>query len=197
VVNFTPLYDMILVLPDPVPEKIGSIFIPQGVLQPGHKPGPANDTWQGTVVAIGPGDRHMPRESMKCPQCRQKWRHRVVSDTYRCGCPEPTFLGPTFRVCFGAENLASGFSDGKTFTAEAVKEWDAGRHPMLTQVGDRVAYPRRASMPGGEFSVTIEGVQYVMFHEEQNAFAVIEEPEYDLMDSTRIYESLRNIERFE
>lgn len=177
--NFTPLYDMILVLPDPVPAKIGSIFIPQGVLQAGHKPGAASDTWRGTVVAIGPGDKHMPRESMKCPECRQKWHYRFVSDDFRCGCPEPK----TFE------------SDGKTIPSEAVREWDAGRHPMLTQVGDRVAYPRRASMPGGEFSVTIEGVEYQMFHEEQNAFAVIED--YDLMDSARIYESQRNVERFE
>ncbi len=52
---------------------------------------------------------------------------------------------------------------------------DGSPAPMLTKVGDRVVYPRRPSMPGGEFSITIDGEMYVMFHEQQFAFAVIDD----------------------
>jgi hypothetical protein len=45
---------------------------------------------------------------------------------------------------------------------------------MVTKVGDRVLFPRRPNTPGGEFSVMIEGEKYMMFNEEQSAFAVIE-----------------------
>lgn len=52
---------------------------------------------------------------------------------------------------------------------------DGSPAPMLTKVGDRVVFPRRATMPGGEFSCEIEGDKYLMFREEQFALAVIEE----------------------
>ncbi len=48
---------------------------------------------------------------------------------------------------------------------------------MNTKVGDRVLFPRRPSSPGGEFSVQIEGEMYILMHEEQSAFAVVEAEE--------------------
>lgn len=115
-INFTPLKDMILVKPDPRPERIGSIFVPDGALPQGHQAGEKEESYRdcfvGTVMAVGRGDKHK-------------------AGTHR--------------------------------------------HPMLTKIGDRVVYPRRPSSPGGEFSVKIDGEMYLIFNEQQNAFAVIEE----------------------
>ncbi len=55
--NFHPLKDFVLVLPDPEVEKEGSIYIPTGTVSPGHKAGPSSHGFIGTVVAIGPGDK--------------------------------------------------------------------------------------------------------------------------------------------
>jgi hypothetical protein len=148
--NFQPLHDMILVKEDPAPERIGSIFIPEGSFTPGHKPGRSDECFTGTVVAVGPGDRHKPFESLTCRACRSPRFFDAETDSYLCECPKAEI------------------------SREIAAKWDAGHYPMLTKIGDRVVYPRRASMPGGEFSVTLFGESYVMFHEEQSAFAVIE-----------------------
>jgi co-chaperonin GroES (HSP10) len=150
--NFKPLNDLILVLPDPLQTQSNGVVLPQGVLQPGDKAGDSSDCFMGTVVAVGLGDRHAPFESLKCRVCHKKRCFSVAMDSYVCEC------GPFAAVPY-----------------EQAREWNAGRHPMLTKVGDRVVSPRRPSSPGGEFSVTLNGVLYVMFNEEQSAFAVIEE----------------------
>ncbi len=146
--NFQPLNDMVLVLPDPVQTESNGVILPQGVLQAGDKAGDSSDCFIGTVVAIGPGDRHRPVGSFVCSTCGTKPDLRWPHGIYSCRC----------TVWYPAMQAA----------------WNAGRHPMLIAVGDRVAFPRRPSMPGGEFSVKIEGVDYVMFHEEQFGFGVIE-----------------------
>ena len=61
-INFTPLRDLILVRPDPLPEQLGSIHVPAGVLRAGHESVKASDggsrkTFTGVVLAIGPGDK--------------------------------------------------------------------------------------------------------------------------------------------
>lgn len=129
--NFVPLKDMILVKPDQVADRIGSIFVPQGSIQGPDQPGDPRDTAFGTVVAIGPGDRLF---------------EKVVQDS-----------GKSMR------------------TVRTLINRDGSPAPMLTKVGDRVVFPRRPASPGGEFSVTIEGETYMMFNEEQNCLAVIEE----------------------
>lgn len=148
--NFQPLYDMVLVKPDAEPEKIGSILIPEIAQSRADEPGSSRDTYTGTVVAAGPGDRHKPFASLKCPNCHQKRHYGLRTDAWYCDCP------------------------GLAITATEAAEWDRGRHPMELKVGDRVVFPRRASMPGGEFSVRIDGEMYVMFHEQQFGFGVIE-----------------------
>lgn len=149
--NFTPLHDMILVEPDQVADKIGSLFVPQGSVQGMDQPGDYSDTGMGTVVAIGPGDKHKPIDRMRCPECRKLYRYEAASHAYSCGCP--------------------GVYVANDFAAE----WNAGRYPMLVQVGDRVAFPRRPASPGGEYSVKIGGETFIMFNEQQNALLVIEE----------------------
>lgn len=144
--NFTPLHDMILVKPDQVADKIGSIFVPQGSIQGPDQPGNYHDTGIGTVVAIGPGDRHKAVDRMRCRVCHQ----RFTSDA-RCKCYE------------------------SPITAESVDKWNEGRYPMLVQVGDRVVFPRRPASPGGEFSLKIDGETYMMFNEQQSALAVLED----------------------
>jgi hypothetical protein len=144
-INFRPLRDLILVLPDPAPDKIGSIAIPQGAAPQGHRPaddptdfmgvkqrtGDARDTFTGTVVSVGPGDRI---------------RERVVN--------------------------------GRVVRTLAMK--DGSCAPMRTKVGDRLLYPRRASSPAGydletgNCDLYIDGVGYLLFHEEQSAFAILE-----------------------
>lgn len=121
--SFTPLYDMILVKPDPVPDKVGSVYVPQGALKAGHEAGPSEECFIGTVMAVGPGD---------------KVHERRLRD------------GTIVRTLLKAPA------------------------PMQTKVGDRVVFPRRPSMPGGEFELKIDGEMYVMFHEQQFCFAVIE-----------------------
>lgn len=133
--NFTPLHDLILVKPDQVADKIGSVYVPQGSIQGPDQPGNSRDTAMGTVVAIGPGDR-----------VNEKW----VEVTLQNG------------------------QKGMRMIRNLIHQ-DGRPAPMLTKVGDRVVFPRRASMPGGEFSCVIEGETYVMFAEQQFALAVIED----------------------
>jgi co-chaperonin GroES (HSP10) len=149
--NFTPLHDMILVKPDQVKDKIGSIFVPQGSIQGPDQPGDSRDTGIGTVVAIGPGDKHKLVERMRCTTCRKMYQFDALSDSYTCACPH-------------------GY-----VSEEYAALWNAGRYPMLIEVGDRVVFPRRPASAGGEFSCMIEGETYMMFNEEQNCLAVLEE----------------------
>jgi len=149
--NFTPLHDMIVVKPDQVADKIGSIFVPQGSIQGPDQPGDSRDTGMGTVVAIGPGDQHKRIERMRCPACRKRYVYSAPYDGYVCECPH-------------------GY-----VSAEHAASWNLGRYPMLVQVGDRVVFPRRPASPGGEFSCVIDGETYMLFNEEQNALAVIED----------------------
>ena len=157
--NFTPLGDLILVKPDPEPEKIDSIFVATGYQPQGHKAGRGDECFAGTVVAVGPGDRHKPFASLTCPACRSKRFFEVEMDSYLCECPK------------GA------------IPRDLAERWDAGRYPMLTKVGDRVIFPRRPSSPvgtdprfsaGGDSGLRIDGELYLLFHEEQSCFAVIE-----------------------
>ncbi len=64
--DFKPLKDMILVKPDAIDDKIGSIFIPQGILKSAERPGDYKEGFAGTVVAVGPGD---PRLNIRCRAC--------------------------------------------------------------------------------------------------------------------------------
>lgn len=148
--NFTPLHDMILVKPDPVPEKIGSIHVPQGAIKASDQPGNFHDTGIGSVVAIGLGDKRKQFETTCCPDCHVIWEFDPGLDVYLCDC------------------------EGRWVASAVAEEWNRSRHPMLVQVGDRVVFPRRPSSPGGEFSVKIDGEMYMMFNEEQSALAVID-----------------------
>jgi len=148
-VNFRPLGDMILVKPDHVADRIGSIVIPQGVLAGADRPGDYHDSFIGTVVATGPGDQLV---ILECKKCR-KTRTRILNK----------------------RNVRSGISVGKCECGESASEMVATGHaPMEVKVGDRVVLPRRPSMPGGEYSLTLEGETYVMFHEQQFAYGVVE-----------------------
>jgi hypothetical protein len=166
-INFTPLRDMILVRPDPKATHEGLIYFPDGAVQAGHEAGKSSEGYRddfiGTVVAIGPGDKKLPFNWKRCWKCGQKRVHQVrtaavtafrtlVSSTCRCG-------------------KVSGASLKKT-----ADEWNAqgDRYPMLTKVGDRVVYPRRPTLTNADCDVLIDGELFVMMHEEQNAFAVIE-----------------------
>ncbi len=123
--NFRPLRDLILVKPDPEPEKIGILFIPQGALPQGHQPGPWGECFLGTVVATGPGDKFIER----------------------------------------------GRKDGSV--NRRLINADGSLRPLLTKVGDRVVFPRRPSAPGGDPDIIIDGEMYLIFHEEQFAYAVV------------------------
>lgn len=126
------LRDLILVRPDPAPESLGRIVIPQGALPQGHLPHDGNEraTFTGTVVAVGPGDTI--RERLVHGQIKRTLIHK-----------------------------------------------DGSPAPMHTKVGDRVVYPRRPSSPAGtdegtgECGVYLEGERYLLFHEEQSAYAII------------------------
>ena len=144
--NFTPLGDLILVLPDAEPEKIGAIYIPETAGDPGHRPGRAESAFVGTVVAVGPGDRHRPLGSCACGVGHTKPVYDAELDGWACECPSSLYAA----------------------------SWNADRHEMHVKVGDRVIYPRRPSAPGGSDLLTIDGVGYLMFNEEQSALAVIE-----------------------
>lgn len=57
------LGDRVLVKPDPAPTSVGSILVPDGALPQGHLPGDGREreTFVGTVVAVGPGDKFHER----------------------------------------------------------------------------------------------------------------------------------------
>jgi len=148
-VNFRPLGDMVLVKPD-LPTHVGSIEIPETARSSAHQPGDYHDSYTGTVVAVGPGDRHKPIGSFYCSHCHQKHVWDPVWELFRCGCPRASL------------------------TKTAATKWNKGRFPMLVKLGDRVVYPRRPSMPGGEFGVKIGGQMYLMFHEEQFGMGILE-----------------------
>lgn len=133
--NITLLRDTILVKPDQVNDKIGSLFTPQGSIKGMDQAGDYRDTGIGTVVAVGPGDR-----------VHEKW----IEET--------------------TQNGKKGMRMVRTLIHK-----DGSPAPMLTKVGDRVVFPRRPASPGGEFSCVIDGQTYIMFNEQQNALAVIEE----------------------
>ena len=153
--NFTPLGDLILVLPDAPPDQVGSIFIPETAnTDRGHRPGRAEDTFTGTVVAVGPGDRHRPFGSFHCSKCFQKHEYDAYDNAWKCKCHEFNFYSAA--------------------TAHEARDWNAGRHEMHVKVGDRVIYPRRPNVPGGCELTMIDGVGYVMFNEQQSALAVID-----------------------
>ncbi len=193
--GFHPLADLILVLPDPAPSKIGSIFVPGGSLPQGHQPaddptefmgvtqrrGDGRDTFTGTVVAVGPGDRHKPAASLKCSVCHKKRDYNCMTDTYVCLCQSPNryVAADPERPGFFINMPKRVFNEGNMYGWEAA-EWDAGRYPMYTKVGDRVAFPRRPSSPvgidegTGNCDLHIGGVGYLLFHEEQSAFAIID-----------------------
>jgi co-chaperonin GroES (HSP10) len=156
--NFRPLRDLILVKPDPSQDKTDSgIVIPQGVIPDSERPGEAlesyRDSFIGTVVAVGPGDRVPPFNWEKCWKCK-KPRVACYLDYFRCGCGD-----------FMASEIAKQAAD-----------WAAQgeRYPMYIQRGDRVIYPRRPNSPGGDCDVHIDGELYVMFHEQQSGFALLE-----------------------
>ncbi len=148
---------MILVKPDQAADKIGSVYVPQGSIQGPDRPGDSRDTGIGTVVAIGPGDKHKEFDFDKCWWCngpRAHDRTAIPVTTYTCRCG-------TFTWSQLLDMAAEWMDEGE-------------RHPMCTKVGDRVVFPRRPSSPGGEFSCVIEGETYMMFNEEQSCLAVIE-----------------------
>ncbi len=182
--NFRPLRDMILVKPDNAPDMVGSIVVPQGALPQGQQPGDYRDTFMGTVVAVGPGDRHIPFESLKCRACGKKRTYDCVMDTFRCACPEEPFQFSRMRHnpktnCYERFPVRE-FNVGRVDWREIVA-WNAGHYPMYTKVGDRVAFPRRPSSPNGidpetgNCDIYIDGMGYLLFHEEQNCLAIIEE----------------------
>lgn len=171
--NFRPLRDLILVKPDPRPEKIGSLFVPGAALPQGHEPsqhpatflgveklvGETTDGFTGIVVAVGPGDRHKPVGSFRCSQCGQKHlpfvrEAKLGGELYSCGC--------------------------LTWGPAAVARWNAGRYPMEIKVGDRVVYRRRPPSPvetdpgTGKCDLVVDGVEYLLFNESQSALAVLE-----------------------
>jgi len=143
--TFTPLGDLILVKPDPLPGQVGSIVIAETTQNPGHRPGHYADTFTGTVVAVGPGDRIF---LLRCRQCGADCRRIETARRFRC------------RACGGALEYTGDPPD---------------YHPMQTKVGDRVAFPRRPNAPGGADLIQIDGEGYVTFNEEQSALAVIED----------------------
>ncbi len=169
--NFRPLRDMILVLPDNAPDMVGLIVIPQGALPQGQQPGDYRDTFMGTVVAVGPGDKHTPAASLKCRVCGEKRTYRAIDDMLVCACAPEDPL---------EEHRTRPFHEGP-IRAEDAARWDRARYPMYTKVGDRVAFPRRPSSPNGidpesgNCDLYIDGVGYLLFHEEQSAYAIIEE----------------------
>lgn len=150
--NLRLLGDMILVRPDPAPDKLGSIFAPQGSLPQGHQPsanpatfmgveqrtGSARDTFIGTVVACGPGDRF-----------HEKIRHRPGTGGHE--------------------------------VVRTLINQDGSRRPMKTKLGDRVVYPRRPNSPvgtdegTGESAIYLDGEKYLLFHESQFALAIVVE----------------------
>lgn len=150
-IAFQPLYDMVLVRPDPgALEKWGSLFLPPSATPGADKAGDARDCFTGTVVAVGPGDRHVPYGRLKCSECGKKFKWNARYCWFDCGC-EMTHV-----------------------EIEDAERWNEGRYPMHLKPGDRVVFPRRPSMPGGDFSVEIGEEKFVMFHEEQFAYAVID-----------------------
>lgn len=159
--NFTPLNDMIVVKPDPEEKKTASglLFLPDGSMPGGHKPGSYRDTFVGAVVAVGRGDRHVQFEKLKCSACGSHRYYEPRLDGWVCNCAEP-----------------DGF-----VSSEEVDKWNKGRYPMEVKVGDRVVYPRRPNSPAGthegngETGIVIDGEKYLIFNEEQSALAVIEE----------------------
>jgi len=171
--NFKPLGDMILVKPDLIDDKIGSIFIPQGILKAGDQPGDWEDGFIGTVVATGPGDQLVVLE---CTRCRKHRTRMVVKTMRRSGVSakrdesvDGEDVAPQSRG-----SMFAGITVGRCACGETRSTLVAQGHAeMQTKVGDRVVFPRRPTSPGGEFNITLEGVKYIMLHEQQFALAVI------------------------
>jgi co-chaperonin GroES (HSP10) len=145
--QLTPLYDMLLVKPDPEPDTIGSIAIPQGVLKAGHEPGDSQDCFTGVIVAAGPGDQVV---ELECRACGVRRSQRITARFKR---------EISVGTCVCGESRAEIISQS--------------RMPMDVQVGDRIAFPRRPTAPGGNCDVYLEGERYLMFHAEQFAFGVM------------------------
>jgi len=171
--NFRPLNDMILVKPDLMDEKIGSIYIPQGALKAGDQPGDYEDSFIGTVVATGPGDQ---TATLRCTSCGRERTILVVKSLKRRSAPAAhpdesedgeqvaPSGGPGYRA-ISVRSCRCGKSE-TTFVRQ-------GHAPMQTKVGDRVIFPRRPNSPGGEYSLVLDGEKYIMMHEEQFAFGIL------------------------
>ena len=152
-IGFQPLGDLILVREVSTIHD-GLIQVPESVEgKYSHQPGDYQDGFIGEVVAVGPGDRLLYAQCRGCHGIQSR-----VLDRYRR--KQGHFGG--FGACPSCQ----------TSDWELVGE---SRLAMQCQVGDRVIYPRRPSSPGGDSDIKINGERFLMFHEEQWAFALLEE----------------------
>jgi len=142
---------MLLVKPDLMDDKLGSIYTPEGSLQAGDKPGDYLDSFIGTVAATGPGDTI---ETLECKDCHAR-RKNVLRQKF----------SGSRATLKGASPCECGSHEYKVVRRGHVK--------MQVKTGDRVVFPRRPNSPGGEFSLIVDGEKYIMLHEEQSAYAVL------------------------
>jgi hypothetical protein len=164
-IDFQPLNDMVLVKPDPAQDKIGSIIVPEMAKTYGHQEGPSEDCFIGTVVAVGPGDKHKPFHLVICPDCGSRPTFIPRLNYFECGCMVP--------VAVEVVRPPMQAFARRQYTLDQANEWNEGRYAMELKLGDRVAYPRRPSAPGGEYHVDIDGERYQLFHEQQFGFAIV------------------------
>lgn len=150
--TFQPLGDLILVRP--LPWRDGLIEIPEIIEgKHSHQPGDYQDSFVGEVVAVGPGDRLL---HARCVTCGAEKALLAC----RAGGHPPSWRSASFGAC----------ECGR-------RKWEfvtESRAPMECKVGDRVIYPRRPSAPGGGSDIEIDGERFLIFHEEQSAFAILE-----------------------
>jgi co-chaperonin GroES (HSP10) len=132
----------------------GLIEIPETIEgKHSHQPGDFQDSFIGEVVAVGPGDRRVHGNCLVCGAAKllivSQWRGigRGHGGFGLCG------------ICGGVAWRITGES----------------RAPMECKVGDRVIYARRPSAPGGDSDIEIDGERFIIFHEEQWAFALLED----------------------
>lgn len=141
------LRDMILVRP--LLPRTGLVIVPDTTEgRTAFEAGEYRDSFEGIVIATGPGDVLLHG---KCD-----------------GCGNERDLIPFERL--GTEHSGSSFGLCRRCGGVRWTLVSQGRTVLNTKVGDRILCPRRA---GAE--VVLDGERYLCFHEEQHALAILEE----------------------
>lgn len=150
-----PIYDRCLVRDIPDSEMVGSVVIPQSLLNNG------SGLRLGIIVAVGNGDRWIEKGWNNAAQEAR----RAAITVCQCGHHEKIH---SVHGTHGKRACLMVDGQGEEFDYCPCKNFSP-RLPMDVAPGDKVVYDRRK-----ECEIYIHGERYSLIHQEQSIMAVIE-----------------------